>query len=147
MPKGKIRWKLVKLPEPLWRDVKSQASKEKIAIWKLIERSLSLWRTASLGHFKAMPDVSKASWYAYKFSASVGEFRGKPTEENLRSLLETCKQVSQRLGVDTSKVALAAEQHLKRPTSKSRMVLNDASKEVVAQILLALSKEQQRQSA
>jgi len=138
---GKIRWKWIRVPEELHAHLATVARSEKIAIWKVIERGVSFWETARREKFREVSDFSKLTWYVYKFSASVGELRGNPTDENLRHLIRTCQQIAKRLGVDTSKVALAAEQYVKRPTRKGRMVLNDTAKEVVAQIILKFTRE------
>jgi len=139
MVPGKISWKWIRVPEEIHSSISQMAKKEKIAIWKVVARAVTFYETARREKFREVSDLSKLSWYVYKFSASVGELRGNPCEENLRFLIKTCQQLTKRLGIDTSKVVLAAEQYVKRPTRKGRMVLNDASKEVVAQLILKFS--------
>jgi len=131
-----IRWKLVKLPEEFYDEISIYARREKMARWKVLQRAWSFWKTNFL--FKKMENEEnggKKAWYVYKFSASVGELRAQPTEHNLNLLKKTCRQIEERLGIDTSKVILAAEQYVKKPTTKNRIPLNDAAKEVVAQII------------
>jgi len=132
---SKIRWKWVRVPVEIWRDIRVQAKREKIAAWKVIQRAWSYWKATQREHHAGAMAVEKKAWYAYKLSASVGEFRGNPTEKNLELLKKTCDQISARLGIDTSKIVLAAEQLMKFNTKKNRMVLNDAAKEVVALII------------
>lgn len=137
--KKKIVWKRVKVPAELHRMLVEEARREKIAVWKVIQRGVTLWRTSTRQAFKPVSDVSRCSWYVYKLSASVGELRGKPNAENLNALIATCMEVAKRLKVDTSLLVMAAEQYVKRPSKKERMVLNDAAKDVVAQIMLRFS--------
>lgn len=137
--KKKIVWKRVKVPAELHRMLVEEARREKIAVWKVIQRGVTLWRTSTRQAFKPVSDVSRCSWYVYKLSASVGELRGKPNAENLNLLTATCMEITKRLKVDTSALVLAAEQYVKRPSGKERMVLNDAAKDVVAQIILRFS--------
>ncbi|RKX44084.1 MAG: hypothetical protein DRP27_07275 [Thermotogae bacterium] len=124
------------MPEELHTSISAISRNERIAAWKVIARAITFYETARREKFREVSDFSKLVWYVYKFSASVGELRGSPTEENLRLLIRTCQQLTKRLGVDTSRVVLAAEQYVKRPTRKGRMVLNDCAKEVVGQIIL-----------
>jgi len=142
---GKIKWKWIRIPEEVWRGIKEASVREKMAEWKVINRAVTFYVSCAKAKFKDVSDLSKVSWYVYKFSASVGEFRGSPTPENYEKLLTTCRQISERLGIDTSKVALAAEQLMKKNDPKNRMVLNDASKEVVAQIILKFAGAQPEQ--
>ena len=131
-----IRWKLVKLPEEFHREVSIYARRERIAIWKVLLRAWSFWKSNFV--FKRMDtkkNGSKIAWYVFKLSASVGELRADPSERNLELLKKTCKQIQERLGVNTEKIVLAAEQYVKKPTVKSRIPLNDATKEVVAELI------------
>lgn len=132
----KIKWKLIKVPEEVWAELKRITARRKIAIWKLLEETLSYWRTQQLEHH-ATPGLTldKVSWYAFKISSSVGELKANPTKDNLFLLEKTCNQISERLGIKTDEVLLSASQYIKKPTPRNRAVLNQATKHVIAQII------------
>ncbi|RLE88781.1 MAG: hypothetical protein DRJ67_01055 [Thermoprotei archaeon] len=138
MAPDKIRWKWVRIPEEVWRSIRDQARRENIAIWKVLQRAWSYWVSASRSHHIDVANIDKLAWYVYKVSASVGEFRARPTEENLKWIENNAKILKDRYGIEADKLVLAARQYMKRPTKKSRMVLNDAAKEVIIQIIMTL---------
>jgi len=132
---GKIEWKWVRIPVELYRDIEIHARREKIAFWKVIQRAFSYWKSAQRNHHATVSDVERKSWYVFKLASSVGELKANPTEKNFELLRKTCDQISSRLGVDTSKIVLAAQQYLKDPSNKNRMLINDCTKEIIAQII------------
>ncbi|MEM1697678.1 MAG: hypothetical protein QW794_00070 [Thermosphaera sp.] len=137
------RWSWVRIPKPVYMDLKQRAEREKIAMWKLLIRAFNYWRSTQLEHHQSHPQIDKAAWYTYKLSSSVGELRGNPTKENLEKLMVTCRQINERLKVDVDALLYAAQQYVSNPNSKNRMVLNDAAKAVVLSILFAFSTHSQ----
>lgn len=127
--------KSVKLPEPLWYGIREHAKREKRPMWQVIQRAWGYWLSAYRSHHVEHNNLDRKAWYIYKLSASVGEFRANPSEENLAKLTKTCEQISQRLGVDTSLILNAVANYIRKPNTKTRMALNDATKAVIIQIL------------
>ena len=135
----KICWKWVRIPKEIHDEIKNQAQREKTAIWKILTRAWSYWRTTNRNHHVKHSDLDKIAWYIYKLSSSVGELRGFPKPGNLKQLEKTCQQIQKRLGVNTGKILLAAYQYLRDPSSKNRMVLNDSAKSVIFDILSSIT--------
>lgn len=133
------RWAWVRIPRPLYIEIKMRAEKEDIAVWKVLQRAWSYWRATQLRHHVGHSEVDKAAWYAFKFSSSVGELKAAPSQSKLELLRKTCEQIRARLNIDTSHIMYAAEQYVRQPSEKNKVALNDAAKAVVAQILLAFS--------
>jgi len=149
----KIQWKWIRVPVEVHEMITEFSKREKIAIWKVIHRAFSTWVNLYRSHYapKDLPkgvgrglEVDRAAWYAFKIASSVGELKAKPTEENFKLLVKTCEQIAERLGIDTEQVILAADQYVKSPTKKNRMVLNDATKVVVAQIILSIAAPEEK---
>ena len=138
MAKSKIKWKWLRVPEEIWKGIREQAVKEKVAMWKVLQRSWSYWVTASRSHHTTISNIDKLAWYVYKVAASIGEFRGNPNEENMKWIENNARILKDRYGIDAQKLVLAAQQYMKRPTKKNRMVLNDTAKEVIIQIILKI---------
>ena len=130
-----VRRKTVKVPEPLWYGIREHSKREKIPMWQVIQRAWTYWLGARRSNHAGHAELDKLAWYIYKLSASVGEFRANPTENNLAKLTKTCEQISQRLGVDTSLITNAATSYMRKPTNRGRMALNDSTKAVIIQIL------------
>jgi len=132
----KIEWKMIRIPKEVHEIISDYAKRLKIARWKIIYDSFQYWNNARLSHFRANANViDKTAWYIYKLCSSVGSFRERPTKENYGFLMKTIEQVTQRLDVDTSRLKLSANQYLKKPNKKNRIVLNDSAKSVVINIL------------
>jgi len=135
----KIAWKMIRIPKEIHEEIKNQARREETAIWKIIVRSWSYWRSTNRNHHVEHRELDKIAWYVYKLSSSVGELRGFPNANNLKQLEKTCNQIQKRLGVKTGKILLAAYQYLRDPSSKNRMVLNDSAKSVIFDILSSIT--------
>lgn len=137
MRKRKVKrsWGVISVPQPLAERVKTLSKREGTAMWKILQRTVDYWIASYKGHFKDAPDLDKASWYAYKLSASIGELRAKPSAESLKMLRKTIAQVRDRLSVETSMLEKAASQYVKKPTRQNRVALNDAAKFTVLQII------------
>jgi len=129
------RYTTVRIPVELRNVVKSLARRRKMPMWKIIHEAVTYYRSVYLTHHKEMNDVGKRAWYCYKLSASVGELRANPTKENLQLLLTTISQIEERLGVNAELLRAAAERYVKKPERKEKIQLNDAAKDVVAQII------------
>jgi len=130
-----IKWSKIKVPRELHQELMTLSKREGIAAWKIIHRALSYWRATNREHHANHPALDKLAWYIFKLSSSVGEFRGFPSPANLDLLDKTCSQLEERLGVNANKIRMAARVYLKQPSSQNRMVLNDAAKSVILEIL------------
>ncbi len=126
-----MKWKTVKLPEQIYEALKEEAERQGVAVWKVIVNLVAGVR-AKKGR-KPLSESDKIVWYVYKFASSVGEFRGDPTEENLKRLENTCKQIESRLKIDMSDFLSVARRYF--GTNPERKALNDVAKDVVARIL------------
>jgi len=82
------------------------------------------------------PKLDNISYYIVKLAASWGSFRANPTGENFQQLAETCKQIEERLGVPTEDVVAAADYYRRTLSGKAKALVNEAVKQVCAQILL-----------
>ena len=130
------RYTTVRVPVELRNVIKSLARRRKMPMWKIVHEAVTYYRSAYLTHFREFSgDLNKISWYTYKLSASVGELRANPTKENLQLLLTTISQLEERLGVNAELLRAAAERYVKKPERRERIQLNDAAKDVVAQII------------
>jgi hypothetical protein len=78
----------------------------------------------------------KIAWYVYKFSASCGEFRRDPTENNFARLKQTAEQVSERLGVKLNKVLEIAERYKRDPSTDLKVQFNDEAVQYVLALML-----------
>jgi hypothetical protein len=128
-----VKWKRISVPEEVYRALKEEAEKQGVAVWKVLLDVLAGIR-AKKGR-KPLSKDDAIVWYVYKFAASVGEYRGSPTEENLKKLEETCWQLRERLGINVDDFLSVARQY--DGSHSARKVLNDAAKDVVARILSA----------
>jgi hypothetical protein len=79
--------------------------------------------------------VQRPAWYIVKLAASWGSLRENPTEENYRRLLNAAAQVTERLGVPTADLAVAAEQFLKTKSETAKIKVNEALTTVVCRIV------------
>jgi hypothetical protein len=79
--------------------------------------------------------LQRPAWYIVKLAASWGSFRENPTEENYRRLLNAAAQVTERLGVPTADLAVAAEQFLKTKSETAKIKVNEALTTVVCRIV------------
>mgnify|MGYP001772830533 CR=1 FL=1 len=132
----------IRVPKELRDSVKSTARRMKLPMWQLLHQAFAYYRMAYLSHFtKNSSDIGKIAWYAYKLSASIGEFRANPTKENGNMLAVTATQIAERLGVDINMLKTAVIKYQAQPTQDNRILLNDAGKDVVAQLLTLLTKE------
>jgi len=128
------------VPQEVYETIFTQAKRERIAMWKVIQRAWAYHvSTVKSFHQKSEP-VDKIAWYAYKLSASVGEFRGNPTPENFARLEENVRELKERMRIDAQKVLLAATQYMRTKKNKDRMLLNDSAKEVIVQLISTLQK-------
>jgi len=135
---NRINWKFIRLPLEVYQEIREQARKEGVAIWKVVHRAWSYWRSTNREHHVEHSELDKVAWYVYKLSSSVGELRGFPSPTNLDLLDRTCNQIEERLGVNCNRIRLAARQYVKAPSSKNRMVLNDAAKSVILDMIARL---------
>lgn len=132
---GKIVWKWVRIPREIHEQIKSQAEREKTAIWKVLIRAWSYWQSANRQHHTNVEDVGKLAWYIFKLSSSIGQFKENPSDYNLNWVVKNCEDIKKRLGVETSTIVMAAIQYKKKQDKKNKMALNDATKMVVAQMI------------
>ena len=139
----KISWKLIKVPKELHSLIFTLARRQKTSAWRVIQKALAYYTTILRSQHRAALPLEKVSWYTFKISSSVGEFKARPTEKNLQFLEKTCRQIQERLGIDTSRVLFCAQQYYKAQTSKNRMALNDATKIVVSQIIQMVEFEEE----
>ncbi len=140
---GRKKYTTISVPYEVRDTVKSLATARKVAQWRVIHEAVMHYRLAYLSHFTTNTGwLNKAAWYAYKLSASIGEFRADPSEEKKGMLLRTIDQIEARLGVDCAALRYAVEAYAKSPSRKNRVVLNDAAKEVVGQIITALARKE-----
>jgi len=123
---------LMRVPRSLRDKLKRKAEERGVAMWQLLIEAINTLEWTKKG---VMPrsDLDKVSWYVYKLSSSVGEFRGNPSQENRDTLLETIRQVRERLGVDATELEVAVRQY--DGSHSRRKVLNDAAKLTVMRIL------------
>jgi hypothetical protein len=87
--------------------------------------------------------VQRPAWYIVKLAASWGSFRENPTEENYRRLLNAAAQVTERLGVPTADLAVAAEQFLKTKSETAKMKVNETLTTVVCRIIAQVLTERE----
>ena len=80
-------------------------------------------------------ELDRVAWYVYKFSMSVGCFKENPTQANFDRLMLTLDQVEERLDVDPSQIREIAIEYMKNPSKELRIRLNEATKELIKQIL------------
>jgi hypothetical protein len=145
--KPKIRWKLIKVPEETWHAIINIAKGENIASWKVIQRAWTFWYNAYRSHYtKGVPRIDKASWYVFKFSSSIGEFKSRPNDRNLAYVMDNLNFFKTKLGLDTSAVELAVQQYKAKRTPKNKASLNDASKLLVSDIIAYFMKQEEQQN-
>jgi hypothetical protein len=82
------------------------------------------------------PKLDNVCWYIVKLAASWGSFRENPTEESFQQLAKTCRQIEERLGVPTEDVIATADYYRRTLSDKAKGFVNEAVKQVCAQILL-----------
>ena len=129
----------IRVPVEFRNLVRTLAEKRGVPQWKILHESVVHYRLAYLSHFQAnTKNLNKASWYAYKLSASVGAFRYAPTDENKELLMRTIEQLEQRLGVNGEMLKRAVEDYYKTQRKKYKIALNDAAKELVAQVIVKI---------
>lgn len=129
----------IRVPVEFRNLVKTLAEKRGVPQWKILHESVVHYRIAFLSHFTMnTKKLNKASWYAYKLSASVGAFRSSPTPENKELLMKTIEQLEQRLGVNGEMLKRAIEDYYKVQSKKYKIALNDAAKELVAQVIVKI---------
>jgi len=128
----------IRVPWQLWAVIKQMASSDGVPMWQFIQKAVTHYLANYRAHFKDVSGLDKASWYAFKLSSSVGEFKADPSDENLQRLLKTVEQVGTRLGINTDALVGAIHRYKERPTKKNRWALNDQAKLVVAQIMMKL---------
>jgi hypothetical protein len=135
-----IRYTSIRVPCELRDTIKEIAKKSHFSMWELIYQAVTYYRSAYLTNFQEkVTGIGKISWYAYKISSSIGMFKENPSEENKNMLLKTAEQISQRLGVDISLLKTAITRYMSEPTEDNRILLNDAGKDIIAQLLSKLS--------
>ena len=128
----------IRVPRPLWAVIKEFAESEGVPMWQVIQKAFAHYLTNYRAHFRDVSNLDKASWYAFKLSSSIGEFKANPSDENMQKLLKTVEQISTRLGIDTTALVGAIHRYKERPTNKNRWALNDQAKLIVAQIIMKL---------
>jgi len=126
----------IRIPPSIAGMLKAEAIRENVPIWVVVERALSFYFAQYRAHFANTGNLDKCAWYAFKLASSIGEFKGEPSERNRDLLLKTVRQVRDRIGVNTEVLEGAIERFHTNPSPKNRMVLNNESKLVIAQIIV-----------
>jgi len=134
-----LKYTTIRVPCELRDTIKDTAKRMHFSMWELVYQSVSYYRSAYLSHFeKDSTEIGKISWYIYKISASIGEFRGNPSKDNGELLQKTAEQLAERLGIDINMLKTAAIKYFQNPSQENRILLNDAGKDIVAQLLTKL---------
>jgi nucleotide-binding universal stress UspA family protein len=123
---------LMRVPRSLRDRLKRKAKERGVSMWQVLLEAINALDWAKKGIIPR-GDLDKVSWYVYKVSASFGELRANPSEENKRATLETLRQLHERLGVEVEDVAVVVRQY--DGSYEKRKVLNDAAKLTVMRIL------------
>ncbi|RLF08420.1 MAG: hypothetical protein DRJ60_00375 [Thermoprotei archaeon] len=136
--------KLIRVPEELYNRLTKIAEEKDLPIWKVVAEALSYYEhyTKKTKEMQKLPRLDKASWYCYKFSASVGSLRENPTEENLALLANTCKQLEERYGIDTKLVLKMASEYVKKRSTQAKIEMNETAKLIVGDIICKFLYEQ-----
>jgi len=127
--------KTIRVPTPLWHAIKLLSKKRNIPMWVLIQDMYNYWYSQYREYHDSMPNIDKAAWYATKLGMSVGILKAKPNDTNLQWTLKTCKQIRNRLGIDTNLLQGAATNYAKTPSKKTVMALNQALKLTIIEII------------
>ncbi|RSN72703.1 hypothetical protein [Candidatus Methanodesulfokora washburnensis] len=134
-----VKWTTIRVPAEVRDAIKFTAKRMHFPMWQIVYQAVSYYRTAYLSHFeKNATDIGKVAWYIYKISASIGSFREKPTKENGELLQKTAMQLAERMDINIDLLKTAAVKYYHQQTEENRILLNDAGKDIVAQLLAKL---------
>jgi hypothetical protein len=122
----------MRIPRGLKEEIKREAEKRNATMWQVLVESLSAYREVRRGRVQRN-DIDRISWYVFKLSASIGELRASPTQENKQKTLETLSEIGERLGVSVEELELAVKAY--DGSREKRRVLNDTAKLLVTRIL------------
>jgi len=146
--RGRTPTKTIRIPIDFWIELKYRAERQKTAMWRILWQAYMHYRQAYLSHFKLNTSaLSRISWYVFKLGSSVGALKENPTKENLELLKRTLDQLEKRLGVNVVTVRERAEAYVKRPDRKNKVALNDATKSLIAEIIVKLGEEKKEEGS
>ena len=104
----------------------------------IIDRALAcLEKLTNLENDK---ELDRIAWYIIKLAMSVGHFKEYPDKLNFNQLKYTSNQIKERLGVDTGKLLVLAEEYMRKQDKETKIRLNEELKSVVKKMILLLFK-------
>lgn len=142
MPRRKIplKYTTVRVPVQVRDAIKELAMKTHESMWQAVYHAVTYYRAAYSSGFKEnVTEVGKIAWYCYKIAASIGEFKQNPSKENGALLQKTAQQLADRFGIDIGMLKAAAVKYFQDPSEENRIMLNDAGKDIVAQLISRLA--------
>ena len=130
--------KSIQVSPDVKKRVKELAVKNKTTQAKIIEEAIILLE--KIANLEDSSELDRISWYIIKLAMSVGHFKEYPDKLNYNQLKYTAKQIQERLGVDTSKLLVLAEEYMRKQDKETKIRLNEALKEIVKKMILLLFK-------
>jgi len=146
--KGAKRFVSVGVPEPIKEMIKKVAKRQKMRIYQVVEMAIRQYiteQTYKKGEktYHAGYTIDRKIWYAFKLANSIAQLKMAKSELDKEKVekyhemtLNTLNQLATRLNVDTKEVESAIDEFLKNPTGINTAKLNDATKILMARIVL-----------
>lgn len=140
-------WISIKIPKSVYNHVSSLAEKEKVAIWKIIQRALSIYEDFSKkpSAKKDISIVDKISWYILKLVKSVSIFLEKPSRYNKGKVLERINEIKERLIKDCTKyeefcntldtLRTLVNQYEQNSSVQNKITINDTTKLIIKMLI------------
>jgi uncharacterized protein YhbP (UPF0306 family) len=84
-------------------------------------------------------EVDRIAWYVTKFNIAWGAMRAAPSDETYQAFINVAKQVSERVGVDTSTAVAAVTKYYAERSKDATIAATTAVKEVVKQMVAKMA--------
>jgi hypothetical protein len=84
-------------------------------------------------------EFDRIAWYVTKFNIAWGAVRAAPSEETYQAFVAVAKQVSERVGVDTSTAVAAVTKYYAERSKDAVIAATTAVKEVVKQMVAKMA--------
>lgn len=137
------KWTTIKIPKKVYGQIKDLREKYGVATWKLILQGINFYHDSQRTHYPLpKSSLSRMTWYIFKVASSEGIFRENPNEENLLKFLKTLDQIRERIGVDTSGLEIIAKTYYEKPTTRNKIMMNDATRALIADIIVKFSEKE-----
>ena len=120
------------------KKIKELAVKNKATQADIVAKAIDLM--TKLESLENSNELDRIAWYIIKLAMSVGHFKEYPDKLNFNQLKYTSNQIKERLGVDTSKLLVLAEEYMRKQDKETKIRLNEELKSVVKKMILLLFK-------